>query len=689
MRKRIVRPAIVPVALFVLAVAGLAVRPIEAQGRSGELSVAWAADGKSFVYERNGQAYRYTIAARSAKPIGRDEAQRATDAAPRRTMQPGHTNTPGPARAQQFTVAKSPDGRYEAVYRDRNVWLKDASGEIAITTDGDAKARTKNGSAPWVYGEELDQGTAMWWAPSSKKLAYYRFDESAVPDYYLQIDQTKVQSRMHVEAYPKAGAPNPVVELFVYDLPTRRTVRIDVRDGAPFTNDAIGHYVYDVGWTPDGSEVTLRRANRRQNTMEFAACSPETGKCRTVVRETWPASWVSVLPPMQYLADGKRFIWTSERTGWTNFSLYDLSGKLLATLTRHPFEVADFLVDEAQGVLYYRARDGDNPMKLQLHRVRLDGRGERRLTDSTFAHTVSIAPGGRHFIDVMETHDTPPSTWLRDANGKTIAQLAPPDSSALDPRKRRPVELFSFKAADSVTTLYGMIHFPSNFDSTRKYPVLVSVYAGPGSKGASERFALSSALTERGYLVVSLDSRSASGRGKKFMDVIYQRLGTAEVDDQAAGVKALWKRPYVDRHRVGIFGTSYGGYVSIMALIRHPDVFQASSASSSVTDWRNYDTIYTERYMWMPQENPEGYDRGSAVQQAANVGGRAMLFYGTADDNVHPANTLQLIAAMQAAGKSFDVQVGPDQGHTMLDLNRMFEFFDLYLTGDQPRGTSS
>jgi dipeptidyl-peptidase-4 len=201
------------------------------------------------------------------------------------------------------------------------------------------------------------------------------------------------------------------------------------------------------------------------------------------------------------------------------------------------------------------------------------------------------------------------------------------------------------------------------------------VYAGPASNGARETFAMPNPLAEYGFLMVSLDSRSAGGRGKAFMDPIYMRLGTVEVDDQAAGVKALAERPYVDGKRVGIFGTSYGGYVSAMALLRHPDVFQAASASSPVTAWDHYDTIYTERYMWIPKENADGYKAGSAMTYAGDLKGRLMLYYGTADNNVHPTNAMQLIQALQKAGKSFDVMVGPDQGHSGINQARMMEFF--------------
>jgi dipeptidyl-peptidase-4 len=256
-----------------------------------------------------------------------------------------------------------------------------------------------------------------------------------------------------------------------------------------------------------------------------------------------------------------------------------------------------------------------------------------------------------------------------------VAEVAASDISKFEKLGLKRVELFQFKAADGVTDLYGLLHFPSNFDAKKKYPLLVTVYAGPETNGARETFMSPSALTEYGFLVASFDSRSAAGRGKKSLDAIYLKLGVVEIDDQAAGVKALRLRPYVDGGRVGIYGTSYGGYASILCLLRHPDAFQAACASSPVTDYRHYDTIYTERYLWLPEENKAGYDAGSAVVLADKLKGRLMLYYGTADNNVHPNNSMQLIRALQRAGKSFDVQVGPDMGHSAISLPRMMEFF--------------
>jgi dipeptidyl-peptidase-4 len=644
---------------------------IQGSVKLGVLQTFWVDSGKAFEYQRDGQWYRYDVASRKA-------AQIATPTTPDSMRGRRFGGRGGPERGRQFASADAPDGKHKAFYRDRNLWVSngDGSDAVAVTTDGSEKDRIKYGTASWVYGEELRQTTAMWWSPDGTKLAYYRFDESKVPDYFLELDQTKTLSTMDTEAYPQAGAPNPVVDLFVYDIASKQSTKIDVRDGTPFDNAVVGHYVYAVGWSPDGKEITFNRTNRRQNIMELTACSPTSGACRVVVHEEWMPSWVNNRPTIQFLSDNKRFLWESERTGWRNYYLYDFSGKLLATVTNHPYEVAGIVrVDEKANALYYMARDGDNHMKLQLHRVGLDGKNDRRLTDPTLNHAVTFSPDGKYYVDVVQTHDKAPRTILVAADGKQVAELATSDLTKFNQLGLKPPELFTFTAADGKTQLHGMLQKPSTFDSTKKYPVLVTVYAGPATNGARETFATPSPLAEYGFIVLSLDSRSAAGRGKRFLDAIYQKLGTVEIDDQAEGVKALWDRPYVDRNRVGIFGTSYGGYASGLALLRHPEVFAAASSSSPVTDWRHYDSIYTERYMWLPDENKAGYDTGSLMAYADKLKGRLMLYYGTADNNVHTSNVMQLITALQRAGKSFDVQVGPDRGHSGVNTERMMEFF--------------
>jgi dipeptidyl-peptidase-4 len=441
--------------------------------------------------------------------------------------------------------------------------------------------------------------------------------------------------------------------------------------------------------------------NRRQNVMELAAADPATGRSRVVLREEWPTGWLNEDPRLIFLRDGRRFIWESQRNGWDNFYLYDLNGTLLRPLTAHTsFEVGTLVkIDEDAGVLFYMARDGDNFLKLQLHRVGLDGTGDRRLTDPAFHHSVGscvegagprlglqpgvttpcgISPDNKQFVDVYQRHDVPPATRLVDAeSGRAVSEVARSDLSKFSSIGFRTAEMFTYMAADGRTTLHGLIQFPSGFDPRRRYPTLVNVYGGPefAANTARETFVGPSGLAEYGFLVLSLDSRAIPGMGKRALDSIYLKLGQTEIDDMAEGVKAMANRPYFDRTRVGVFGTSYGGYVALMELLRHPDLFAAASAASPPTDWRNYDSIYTERYMWIPQENVEGYTAASAMTYVNALRGRLLLYFGTADNNVHPSNSLQLIQALERAGRSFELQVGADLGHSGVSLDRMMEFF--------------
>jgi dipeptidyl-peptidase-4 len=480
-----------------------------------------------------------------------------------------------------------------------------------------------------------------------------------------------------------------VADLLVYDTETGATKKMDVREGAAFTNDVVGHYIWAAQWTKGGSEILVRRADRLQKHSDLGACSPATGKCRSVVRESRLGAWAEGEEP-RFLDDGKRFIWTSERTDFRNLYLYDLTGKLLARLTRNAFDMVDIVkVDEKAGWLWYTARSGDNHMMVQLHRVKLDGSSDRRLTDPKFSHRVDVSPDGQFFVDITQTHDTPPATQLRDLYGKLVAGVTSADMSRFKEAGLRTAEMFTFTAADGKTELFGQLQFPSNFDPSRTYPMLVYVYGGPGSTGLTETFANANPLAEFGFLILKVDARTNTGRGRKILDATYKQLGIAEMDDIAAGIRSLWNRPYVDRTRVGIYGTSYGGTVAATVLMRHPDTVQAASASSPVTDYRLYDTAYAERYLGLPQNDADAYDRAAVLTYVDSLRGDLLVYYGTSDDNVHPKNTLQLIQALQAARKSFEVQVGPDKGHTGVDQTRMMEFFIERLILDRPPGNAA
>ncbi len=633
---------------------------------SGARTVEWADDGQSFSYTEDGKRMTFDIKSKQATEGGIAEA-------PSRR---GRRN--GPQRGRQYASADSPDETLKAFTKDRNMWISEVNGSnpVQITFDGNDETQLKYGIATWVYGEELRQTTAMWWSPDSKKIAFYKFDEKTSKKYYVLYDQTMIQDSVEIEAYPKVGAENLPVDILVYDLDSDKTTLLDVRNGKPFSDDYVGTYLYGIEWSPDGSELLFHSTNRKQDVMEFSAADPATGKTRVIVREEWPASFTENSPEIYWLEDGQRFIWASERNGFNNYYLYNINGQLINNLTNHAFEVSDIVeVDEDKKMLYYMARSGHNHMLSQFHRVKLDGTGDDRLTDPAYNHTVSLSPDGKHFVDISQTHDIPPFTNLLNAKGKVVAEIAKSDMSSFEELGLNKVEVFTFTSADGKTELHGMLHFPSDFDPEKKYPLLLANYGGPGTNEFRETFAYPNSLTEYGFLVVDIDGRNTGGRGKKFLDALYGNLGIVEMDDFAEGVKSLYNRPYFDKDRVGVYGTSYGGTTAAACLLRHPDVFHVACANSAVTDWRNYDNIYTERYMNLLENNKEGYEASSLMNYADNLQGRLMIYYGSSDNNVHPSNSLQLIKALQKAGKSFEVQVGPDQGHTALDRDRMMEFF--------------
>jgi dipeptidyl-peptidase-4 len=680
-------------------------------------TIQWAEDGKSFNYVALGKPWRFDVATKTSTEVtntqnnnaggrgrgapvapaggggargGLEQQQSEMAVAPTQGCPPLQAQT---ARGRQAYCITSPDGKLKAFYRARNMWVAnlDGSNERQLTRDGSEQGRIKYGTGSWVYGEELDQTTAIWWSPDSSKVAFYRFDESQVKDFYVQMQQTSVQDAVDIEAYPKAGAANPIADVLVYDIAGAKTTRIDARDGKPFDNTVVGHYVYGIEWSPSGTELLLQRSNRRQQIVELAACAPATGACRVVVREEWFTGWlpagtdarISPTFGTRWLKDNKRFIWESERNGWKNYYLYDLNGKLLNAITTNTtFEAASVIkVDEEKNVMFYTARDGDNYMKVQLHRVGLDGKNDVRLTDPKFTHAINAAAISRDnlwFVDNYQTHDQPPASQVVEvATGKPVAQLAKSDMTRYEQIGFKKAEQFSYLSADGKTTLYGQISFPSNFDASKKYPVLLSVYGGPvlPSNVPTENFVGPSAVAEYGFITATVGYRGIPGTGKRAADAVYMHLGVADIDDMAEGIKVLGTRSYIDKARVGIYGTSYGGYTAAMMILRHPELVSVASSSSPVTDWHHYDSIYTERFMWIPQENAAGYDAGSAMKYAANLRGRLMIYYGTADNNVHQNNSIQLIQALQRAGKSFEVQVGPDQPHTAINNQRMMEFF--------------
>lgn len=598
------------------------------------------------------------------------------------------------ARGRQVAEETSPDGKFVAATVDGNVVLRPTEGAAAkptrdrtrgdrpraagakepevaeveppkarrITTDG-GDLRIKYGTASWVYGEELDQTTAMWWSPDSNMLAFYRFDESKVKDYWLLGGLSSTRSSLLSEAYPKPGEPNPTAELLVYDVLSEKTTKVDsaLPDGAE-------HYVFNIRWSPDGKELLFNRAPRQQDWVELLAANPSTGASRVVLRES-QETWQENRPLTRFLKDGVHFLFETEKNGFKNYEIRSLHDDSVVTVTSNDFPAHNIvLVDESHGDLWYTATSAVNAVQMQLHVAKLDGSGDERVTTEPLSHSeFRIAPNANSVVTTAESHSIPPRTIVYSRGsefGGRATVLATGDDSALHAQGIRAGELFTCKAADGTTDLYGELYFPPNFDESKSYPLIVDTYGGPTVQLIKDVWRPCDAHTALGFLVARVDNRGTPGRGKAFETATYLALGGPDADDQAAAVKFLASdRAYVDGKRVGITGHSYGGYMSAICIIRHPEVFAAAVAGAPVTDWRNYDSIYTERYMWLPSENAAGYDLGSCVKHANNLKGKLLLLHGMVDDNVHPANTFELANALQSINRPFAMMAFANSEH--------------------------
>lgn len=592
-------------------------------------------------------------------------------------------------RARQRLWIQSPNGKWKASYKDLNIVLEPLNddGEVAgdavqVTTEGTEKHRF--GTACWVYGEELDQQDAMWFSPDSSLLAFYEIDESHMKTYFLTTDNTQTYTDLHKEQYPTAGQDNPHVKLHIYEIASGKSVEVKV-DGP------VDQYIYDIDFSPDGSELIFHRTNRWQNELDVMAADVRTGNTRSIVSEK-QETWQNNSPLMRFLKDGKRFIWETERTGWKQYELRHINGEKICDLTpTTDYPVHQIVqIDEENGWFYYSAYSDENPLNLHLHRSRLDGADNNRLTSGPYTFSgFQISPDHRYFIATWETISVPPSISVWNIDGTDseesrevakVADLFASDTEAVRKAGFVPGEVFSFKADDGETDIYGTLYKPRDFDPSKKYPLLIDVYGGPHSVGVTNRFRAANPYCEMGFLVAKIGNRGTVNRGKAFESANYLKLGLVDLDDQAGGVQFLTQREYVDGDRVGISGHSYGGYMSALALLRYPQFFQVGVAGAPVTDWRNYDTIYTERYMRTPQKNQGGYDAGSCLTHAESLKGKLFILHGLVDDNVHPSNTWQLVDKLQKAGKRFDLMVYPNNAHGFRYNELKWEYFVRHLS---------
>lgn len=550
----------------------------------------------------------------------------------------------------------SPDGAKVSFRRGFDLYVLDIASkqETRLTTDG-SETRL-NAMLDWVYPEELDLGTAHWWSPDSKQIAYMQFDVSR-ERIYGHVDHLPVEAVSEPERYPKAGTPNADVRIGVVNASGGETRWMDL--GEPRL-----HLYPRVNWTPDSKSVAVHRLNRVQDHFEILYADAKSGVAHAVVNVGDPA-WINVKDDFRILSSGAILI-GGEIDGFRHLYMQSADGKNASQLTEGNWEVTGLAcVDEAKKRVWYESSEA-SPLERHLYSVGFDGSGKRQLTQGAGWHSISMSPACDLFIDSYSNLENPSVSSLYDGEGKQLRVLKAANRDVLDKYDIQKTEIHNFKGADG-TQFYGRLIKPAHFDPSRKYPVIVQVYGGPGAQSVVNRWmggvSLDQVFAEKGFVIWQVDNRGSIGRGHAFETPVYRRLGKVEVEDQKEGIKYLLSLGFADPNRIGVMGWSYGGYMTLQCLLNAPEIFKAGAAGAPVTNWLNYDTIYTERYLGLPSENPDGYRDSSPVNFASQLKGRLLLIHNIEDDNVLFANSLQMQNALQEAGKSYDLLIYPQKSH--------------------------
>jgi dipeptidyl-peptidase-4 len=574
------------------------------------------------------------------------------------------SEAPPPVVPDAQNVTLSPDGKYAAYTKNNNLFVLEIAGnkETALTSDGSDVIL--NGYASWVYYEEIlgrsSNYKAFWWSPDSRNIAFMRFDNSEVPLFPIYIADGQ-HGFLEEQHYPKAGDKNPQVRIGISS----------VNGGSPVWaefNAANDQYFGPVFWTP-GNNLWIQWMNRRQDSLIIYEVNKTNGRREHIYTETQP-TWISLEDQdrFYFLKDNSGVIIKSDKDGWENLYLHDMKGKFINQVTNGNYWGTTILqVDEKARQLFVKARK-DNTARFDVYKVPFNGKNATRLTTGEYSHdVVNMSPKGKYFITVYSNLSTPPSMSLIDGKGKQVRALGSTKTAELDnyalPRNR----YVTVKSSDGKFDLPMIITYPLNFDSTKKYPVWISVYGGPDAGTVYDRWRPTGGFTQwwaqEGIIQVTMDNRSSGHFGKTGMNYIFKQMGIWELDDYITCAKWLRSQSWAEPSKIGINGGSFGGYVTCMALTYGADVFTHGIANYSVTDWKLYDTHYTERFMITPQQNPEGYRKTSVLTYANKYKGVLRIVHGTADDNVHMQNSIQFINALQDLNKSFELMMYPNQRH--------------------------
>jgi len=590
------------------------------------------------------------------------------------------TSTPDEEVGEGF----SPDGRMVSFIRGNNLYVEDLSmqrRERALTSDGGPKLL--NGRLDWVYQEEVyGRGNfgAYWWSPDSSSIAFLKIDERPVPEFTV-VDHIPLDQKIEVTSYPKAGDPNPIVKIGIVPVAGGDTRWVNTYKYQP--EDLL---ITRVTWAPDNKNVVYQAQNREQTFLDLNFADAKTGESHTAIHETTKA-WVATIENPTWLRDGT-FLWLSERSGWQHIYHYDQTGKLLRQVTTGEWE-ADPLegVDEDKGVIYFSSTEHSH-IAPQLYRIKLDGTGMMRLSSSEGSHRINFSPEYNYFVDTRSDVNTPAQMSLFDSDGKLVRVVNENKVGALKDFKLGSAELLQVKTRDGFV-MEAMMIKPPDFDPRKKYPVMSMTYSGPHAPQVRNAWGATTymwhqLLAQKGYIIWVCDNRTASGKGIESTWPAYKNLGELELRDLEDGLSWLKGQPYVDGTRIGMWGWSYGGFMTSYALT-HSQTFKIGIAGGTVSDWRNYDSIYTERYMGTPQNNPEGYKKSAPLNAARNLQGKLLLIHGAIDDNVHMANTIQFAYELQKAGKQFELMLYPKSRHGVTDpllLKQMRQMMTDFIVGN-------
>ena len=556
----------------------------------------------------------------------------------------------------------SPDGKKIAYAKENNLYVYDLASatSTAITTDGQ-KNSIINGITDWVYEEEFAFVKAFDWSADSKKVAYIRFDESQVPEFSMSMFGKELYPMMQTFKYPKAGEKNAVVSLHIYDVNANAVKNINLGKYTDF-------YIARMKWTNDANTLSAQVLNRHQNNLDLLFIDGNSGAAKVVLNEKDKA-YVDVTDNLTFLKDNS-FIWTSEKDGFNHIYLYDKTGKLKNQITKGKWEVTNYYgLDQKTNTVFYQSVENGS-INRDVYKISLDGKNKVRLSQFTGTNAATFSPNFQYYINTFSSAAQPTTYTLNDAKfGKQVQVIENNETLAakLKSYDLPAKEFFVLKTAKGNELNAWMIK-PKNFDPAKKYPVFMYQYSGPGSQQVNNEWNSTDdywfmMLSQQGYIVACVDGRGTGFKGADFKKVTQLQLGKYEVEDQIDAAKVLGNYTFVDKARIGIFGWSYGGFMASNCIMKGNDVFKMAIAVAPVTNWRFYDSVYTERYMTTPQENASGYDDNSPINHVDKLKGKFLLIHGSGDDNVHVQNSMQMMEALIQANKQFDSQIYPDNNH--------------------------